>query len=203
MYFWGSYVFLELFIWEWSWSMVSRMSTNRPWKQNTVANYFSYFNNLKKIFYRYRSTGKSSKNIPVLLAYLHCNEGVLWVYFSFTYQIGPKYGNVFGWFISAPVPIEYLFYAIVIWKTVRHDDLVPRPDSGHPSHHLHHHHQHSYSHHHHFNHHHYLFETSRPLPSLGSRSAMFQVLAHPVRQTQSARHCLILGTSGYTFGLSL
>ena len=64
---------------------------------------------------------------------LHCNEGVLWVYFSFTYQIGPKYGNVFGWFISAPVPIEYLNYAIVIWKTVRHDDLVPRPDSGHPN----------------------------------------------------------------------
>ena len=70
-------------------------------------------------------------------------------------------------------------------------------------HHLHHHHQHCYSHHHHFNHHHYLFETSRPLPSLGSRSAMFQVLAHPVRQMQSARNCLILGTSGYTFGLSL
>ena len=42
------------------------MSTNKPWKQNKVANYFSYFNDLKKFFYRYRSTGKSSKNIPVL-----------------------------------------------------------------------------------------------------------------------------------------
>ena len=133
MYFWGSYVFLELFIWEWSWSMVSRMSTNRPWKQNTVANYFSYFDNLKKFFYRYWSTGKSSQNIPVLLAYLHCDKGVLWVFFSFTNQIGLKYGNVFGWFTRAQVPIVYPNYAIETWKTVRHVDLVSRPESGHPN----------------------------------------------------------------------
>ena len=113
--------------------MFTRMSIIRPWKQNMMANYFPYFINLKNIFYRYRSTGKSSKNIPVLLAYLHCNEGVLWVYFSFTYQIGPKYGNGFGWFTSAPVPIELTNYAIEIWKIVRHDDLVPRPDNGHPN----------------------------------------------------------------------
>ena len=43
-----------------------RMSIIRPWKQNMVANFFSYFNNLKKNFHWYRSTGKSSKNIPVL-----------------------------------------------------------------------------------------------------------------------------------------
>ena len=44
----------------------TRMSIIRPCKQNMVANFFSYFNDLKKIFHWYRSTGKSSKNIPVL-----------------------------------------------------------------------------------------------------------------------------------------
>ena len=47
-----------------------RMSTIRPRNQIVMANCFSYYNCIKKIFYRYRGTDKSSKNIPVLWAYL-------------------------------------------------------------------------------------------------------------------------------------
>ena len=51
-------------------SLLGRMSTIRPRNQIVMANCFSYYNCIKEIFYRYRGTDESSKNIPVLWAYL-------------------------------------------------------------------------------------------------------------------------------------
>ena len=48
-------------------------------------------------------------------------------------QMGQKYGNGFGSSPSIPVLIEIPNFVILIWKIVRHHDVVPRHDTGHPN----------------------------------------------------------------------
>ena len=55
----------------------SRMSTIRPRNQNIMAHLFPYFNHKIRNFYQHRDAGRWLKTIPVLVAHLHCNEGVL------------------------------------------------------------------------------------------------------------------------------